>query len=75
MLYPSWNIATTVILLNILISLFSSAYDDVSTGSSLAGYTVLIMDFVIFQITTDAEAHFLAFFAGQYRSRCDYARY
>ncbi|CAE6444243.1 unnamed protein product [Rhizoctonia solani] len=41
-LYYMWNIATTVILLNVLISLFSSAYDD---------------------ITDDAEAHFLAFFA------------
>lgn len=26
-----WNVATTVILLNVLISLFSSAYDDVSS--------------------------------------------
>ncbi|CAE6531293.1 unnamed protein product [Rhizoctonia solani] len=41
-LYYMWNVATTVILLNVLISLFSSAYDD---------------------ITDDAEAHFLAFFA------------
>ncbi|KAF8709041.1 Calcium activated cation channel, partial [Rhizoctonia solani] len=41
-----WNVATTVILLNILISLFSSAYEDVS-------------------ITDDAEAHFMAFFAGK----------
>ncbi|GAB1519738.1 Calcium channel yvc1 [Rhizoctonia solani] len=39
-----WNVATTVILLNILISLFSSAYED---------------------ITDDAEAHFMAFFAGK----------
>ncbi|KAH7343410.1 calcium activated cation channel [Rhizoctonia solani] len=41
-LYYMWNVSTTVILLNVLISLFSSAYDD---------------------ITDDAEAHFLAFFA------------
>ncbi|KAJ1309032.1 hypothetical protein OPQ81_004713 [Rhizoctonia solani] len=41
-LYYMWNITTTVILLNVLISLFSSAYDD---------------------ITGDAEAHFMAFFA------------
>ncbi|CAE6522667.1 unnamed protein product [Rhizoctonia solani] len=41
-LYYMWNVATTVILLNVLISLFSSAYED---------------------ITDDAEAHFLAFFA------------
>ncbi|KAG8717126.1 hypothetical protein FRC08_008161 [Ceratobasidium sp. 394] len=41
-LYYMWNVATTVILLNVLISLFSSAYDD---------------------ITDDAEAQFLAFFA------------
>ena len=27
----SWNVATAVILLNVLISLFSSAYEDVST--------------------------------------------
>ncbi|KAG8904755.1 hypothetical protein FRB99_001232 [Tulasnella sp. 403] len=39
-----WNVFTTIILLNILISLFSSAYDDV---------------------TNDASAHFLAFFAGK----------
>ncbi|CAE6433246.1 unnamed protein product [Rhizoctonia solani] len=43
-LYYMWNVATTVILLNILISLFSSAYED---------------------ITDDAEAHFMAFFAGK----------
>ncbi|KAG8716244.1 hypothetical protein FRC11_006638 [Ceratobasidium sp. 423] len=41
-LYYMWNVATTVILLNVLISLFSSAYND---------------------ITDNAEAHFLAFFA------------
>ncbi|KAG9100296.1 hypothetical protein FRC07_010425 [Ceratobasidium sp. 392] len=41
-LYYMWNISTTVILLNVLISLFSSAYED---------------------ITDDAEAQFLAFFA------------
>ncbi|QRV87749.1 ion transport domain-containing protein [Ceratobasidium sp. AG-Ba] len=41
-LYYMWNVATTVILLNVLISLFSSAYEDV---------------------TDDAEAQFLAFFA------------
>lgn len=28
-LYYLWNVATTVILLNILVSLFSSAYQDV----------------------------------------------
>ncbi|KAB5596316.1 Calcium channel YVC1 [Ceratobasidium theobromae] len=43
-LYYMWNISTTVILLNVLISLFSSAYND---------------------ITDDAEAHFMAFFAGK----------
>ncbi|KAG8746431.1 hypothetical protein FRC10_005142 [Ceratobasidium sp. 414] len=42
MISPRWNVATTVILLNVLISLFSSAYED---------------------ITDDAEAQFLAFFA------------
>jgi len=41
-LYYMWNVATTVILLNVLISLFSSAYED---------------------ITDDAEAQFIAFFA------------
>ncbi|KAG8719451.1 hypothetical protein FRC09_011122 [Ceratobasidium sp. 395] len=41
-LYYMWNISTTVILLNVLISLFSSAYED---------------------ITDDAEAQFMAFFA------------
>ncbi|KAF8605353.1 calcium activated cation channel [Ceratobasidium sp. AG-I] len=41
-LYYMWNVATTVILLNVLISLFSSAYED---------------------ITDDAEAQFMAFFA------------
>ncbi|KAI0940130.1 hypothetical protein AcV5_001321 [Taiwanofungus camphoratus] len=30
-LYYLWNVATTIILLNVLISLFSSAYDDVSS--------------------------------------------
>ncbi|KAG8918772.1 hypothetical protein FRC00_012088, partial [Tulasnella sp. 408] len=40
----NWNIFTTIVLLNILISLFSSAYEDV---------------------TDDAAAHFLAFFAGK----------
>lgn len=42
--FRSWNIFTTIVLLNILISLFSSAYEDV---------------------TDDAAAHFLAFFAGK----------
>lgn len=40
----SWNIFTTIILLNILISLFSSAYSDV---------------------TDDAAANYLAFFASK----------
>lgn len=43
-IYYFWNVFTTILLLNILISLFSSAYDDV---------------------TDDASAHFLAFFAGK----------
>ena len=43
-LYYLWNVATTVILLNILVSLFSSAYQDV---------------------IDDAEAQYLAFFAGK----------
>ncbi|KAG8909839.1 hypothetical protein FRC00_009336, partial [Tulasnella sp. 408] len=43
-IYYMWNVFTTIVLLNILISLFSSAYDDV---------------------TDDAAAHFLVFFAGK----------
>jgi hypothetical protein len=43
-IYYLWNFVTSVILLNILISLFSSAYEDV---------------------VDDAEAEFLAFFAGK----------
>ncbi|KAG8965432.1 hypothetical protein FRC05_003269 [Tulasnella sp. 425] len=43
-IYYFWNVFTTILLLNILISLFSSAYDDV---------------------TDDAAAHFLAFFASK----------
>ena len=43
-LYYLWNLVTAVILLNILISLFSSAYQDV---------------------VADAEAQYLAFFAGK----------
>ncbi|KAF5358902.1 hypothetical protein D9758_004822 [Tetrapyrgos nigripes] len=44
LMYYLWNIVTLIILLNVLISLFSSAYDDV---------------------VGDAEAQFLAFFAGK----------
>ncbi|KAI0334388.1 calcium activated cation channel [Cubamyces sp. BRFM 1775] len=33
-LYYMWNVATVVILLNVLISLFSSAYDDVAEDAS-----------------------------------------
>jgi len=43
-LYYFWNVVTTVILLNVLVSLFSSAYTDV---------------------VDDAEAQYLAFFAGK----------
>jgi len=43
-LYYLWTFATSVILLNILISLFASAYDSISD---------------------DAEAQYLAFFAGK----------
>jgi len=43
-LFYMWNVVTTVVLLNVLISLFSSAYEDV---------------------VDDAEAQFLAFFAGK----------
>jgi len=43
-IYYFWNVFTTIILLNILISLFASAYAD---------------------ITDDAAANFLAFFAGK----------
>ncbi|KAF8580590.1 hypothetical protein K439DRAFT_1648162 [Ramaria rubella] len=43
-IYLSWNFANTVILLNILVSLFASAYQDV---------------------VDDAEAQYLAFFAGK----------
>jgi len=43
-IYYLWNFVTSVVLLNILISLFSSAYEDV---------------------VDDAEAEFLAFFAGK----------
>ena len=35
-LYYMWCLATTIILLNILISLFASAYEDVSSNFSLA---------------------------------------
>jgi len=43
-LYYLWNAVTAIVLLNVLISLFSSAYSDV---------------------IEDAEAHYLAFFAGK----------
>ncbi|KAA1466592.1 hypothetical protein DENSPDRAFT_811729 [Dentipellis sp. KUC8613] len=43
-LYYFWNVVTAIILLNVLISLFSSAYSDV---------------------VDDAEAQYLAFFAGK----------
>jgi hypothetical protein len=36
-----WNVATAVILLNVLVSLFSSAYDDVSVLAG-TGMTELI---------------------------------
>ncbi|KAF8622048.1 hypothetical protein AX15_007201 [Amanita polypyramis BW_CC] len=44
LLFYLWNTVTTIILLNVLISLFSSAYSD---------------------IVQDAEAQYLAFFAGK----------
>jgi hypothetical protein len=44
LLYYLWNVCSVVILLNVLISLFSSAYSD---------------------IVDDAEAEYLAFFAGK----------
>ncbi|KAK7060397.1 Calcium channel yvc1 [Paramarasmius palmivorus] len=44
LMYYLWNVVTAVILLNVLISLFSSAYEDV---------------------VDDAEAQYLAFFAGK----------
>ncbi|THH13643.1 hypothetical protein EW146_g6604 [Bondarzewia mesenterica] len=44
MLFYLWNVVTAIILLNVLISLFSSAYSD---------------------IVEDAEAEFLAYFAGK----------
>ncbi|KAI9513256.1 calcium activated cation channel [Russula earlei] len=43
-LYYFWNVVTALILINVLISLFASAYSDV---------------------VNDAEAHYLAFFAGK----------
>lgn len=43
-MYYMWMLSSTIILLNILISLFSSAYEDV---------------------VDNAEAQFLAFFAGK----------
>ena len=33
--YVRWNVATTIILLNVLISLFSSAYEDVCVQTIL----------------------------------------
>ncbi|TFK55588.1 hypothetical protein OE88DRAFT_1622056 [Heliocybe sulcata] len=51
-LYYLWTAITVIILLNVLISLFSSAYDDASA-------------FIASPVVEDAEAEFLAFFAGK----------
>ena len=53
---------TAVILLNILISLFSSAYSEVGLAFSPFPFPDAELDFLN-QIVEDAEAEFLTFFA------------
>ena len=56
-----WNAVTAIILLNVLISLFSSAYSDVSNA--------FILKFIYLtqglKVVDDAEAQYLAFFASK----------
>ncbi|KAI0363530.1 calcium activated cation channel [Pilatotrama ljubarskyi] len=53
-LYYLWNVATVIILLNVLISLFSSAYDDVSEDAS-AEYLTYFASKVISMIRAPDE--------------------
>ena len=48
-----------IILLNILISLFSSAYDDVSCVSFVVSLLIVL------QVVADSEAEYLAYFSGK----------
>ena len=57
----SWNVVTAIILLNVLISLFSSAYSDVSPPRLL----LFLAPLGTRQVVDDAEAQYLAFFAGK----------
>lgn len=60
----SWNVVTALILLNVLISLFASAYSDVRLAFlafSFPGYRASFFH----QIVDDAEAEFLTFLAGK----------
>lgn len=54
-----WNVATVLILLNILISLFSTAYDDASIFPASSSDVLLI----VIQVVEDAAAEYLAYFA------------
>lgn len=57
----SWNVVTVLVLLNVLISLFSSAYQDVSISHTRP--VTLTRAYV--QVVDDAEAQYLAFFASK----------
>ena len=57
----SWNVVTAIVLLNVLISLFSSAYSDVSDSFIIVAFLTIS----IYQVVEDAEAEFLAYFAGK----------
>ena len=60
-LYSSWNVTTAIILLNVLISLFSSAYSDVSISSFSLCFVASSND----QVIEDAEAEYMTFYAGK----------
>jgi hypothetical protein len=55
-------VATVVILLNILISLFASAYDDVSPSYTSDKRNFRCSDILV-QVVEDAAAEYLAYFA------------
>jgi hypothetical protein len=57
-----WCLVTTIILLNVLISLFASAYEDV--GASYTPARLPPVDNGL-QIVDNAEAQYLAFFAAK----------
>jgi hypothetical protein len=57
-----WCLVTTIILLNVLISLFASAYEDV--GASYPPAQLPPVDNRL-QIVDNAEAQYLAFFAAK----------